>query len=196
MKTVGEIKERTGGGKKRWLAVFRDAARGSKVRRILFDSKAVAAIELAFILPVLLCMVFAIIELGRLAYFSIEVSNAANAGAQYGAQSSVYASSNEGIRQAARCDARDVTGATDTTCGGLTIKSGLTVIIQQPPLCECSSAPGTTVACVSTSCSGSSRLIEYVSVSTSWPVTPLVSWFPQSLYPPSLNGHASIRVAQ
>jgi Flp pilus assembly protein TadG len=194
MKTVGEIKERTGGGKKHWLAVFRDAARGSKVRRILFDSKAVAAIELAFILPVLLCMVFAIIELGRLAYFSIEVSNAANAGAQYGAQSSVYASSNAGMVQAARCDGRDVSGSTDTICGGSHFSSGLTVTTGQ--FCECSSAPGTTVACVSTSCSGSSRLIEYVSVSTSAPVTPLVSWFPRSLYPPQLNGHASIRVAQ
>ena len=87
MKTVDEIKGRPGGWKKRRLAVFRGAAPGSVAGKGLFGSEGVAAVELAIILPLILFSLIAVIELGRLAYYSIEVSNAAHAGAAYGAQS-------------------------------------------------------------------------------------------------------------
>jgi len=46
-----------------------------------------AMLELALVLPVLLLLTIGLIEFGRVAYYSIEVSDAARAGAQYGAQS-------------------------------------------------------------------------------------------------------------
>ena len=45
----------------------------------------VALIEFAIVLPLLMMLLIGLIEVGRLAYFTIEVSNAAHAGAHYGA---------------------------------------------------------------------------------------------------------------
>jgi len=44
-----------------------------------------ALIEFALVTPLLIMVLIGLIEVGRLAYFSIEVANAAHAGAQYGA---------------------------------------------------------------------------------------------------------------
>lgn len=44
-----------------------------------------ALVEFALILPLLILVLIGLVELGRLAYFTIEVTNAAHAGAQYGA---------------------------------------------------------------------------------------------------------------
>src|SRR4051812_20722057 len=48
-------------------------------------------VELALVLPLLLLVLVGVTEIGRYAYFDILVSNAARAGAQYGAQSVVHA---------------------------------------------------------------------------------------------------------
>ncbi len=59
-------------------------------------------------LPVLLLLAVGIIEFGRLAYYAIEVSNAARAGAQYGTQSLALASDSADITGAAQNDAPDI----------------------------------------------------------------------------------------
>ena len=174
---MGEINGRPGGWKKRWPAVFRGAAPGDEVGQVLFGSGGAAAVELALMLPFLVFMLITVVELGRLAYFSIEVSNAAHAGAQYGAQSEVTAASNAGMVQAALNDGYNVTGLTAT--------AGY--------FCECSTGTSV-VSCVLASCSGS-RLIEYVQVNTSATVKPLVQYpgIPASY---NLSGSAIMRVAQ
>jgi len=64
-----------------------------------------ALVELAFILPVVLLLLIGVIELGRFAYISILVGNAARAGALYGAQGFTKAIANSpGITAAARND--------------------------------------------------------------------------------------------
>src|SRR5580704_13108987 len=55
-------------------------------------------IELAFVIPFLLLV--GIIEIGRFAFYSIVVANAARAGAQYGAQSLATAADTTGISTA------------------------------------------------------------------------------------------------
>jgi Flp pilus assembly protein TadG len=70
--------------------------------------KGQAILELALMLPVLLLLAVGIIEFGRLAYFAIEVSNAARAGAQYGTQSLALASDSADITDAAQNDAPDI----------------------------------------------------------------------------------------
>jgi Flp pilus assembly protein TadG len=61
-------------------------------------------VELALLLPVLLTLMIGLIEIGRYAYFDILISNAARAGAQYGAQSLIQAADKNGIIAAAQND--------------------------------------------------------------------------------------------
>src|SRR5580704_18833025 len=61
-------------------------------------------VEMALLLPVLLTLMIGLIEIGRYAYFDILISNAARAGAQYGAQSLIQAADVAGIRTAAQND--------------------------------------------------------------------------------------------
>ncbi|MBV8515494.1 MAG: pilus assembly protein [Acidobacteria bacterium] len=61
-------------------------------------------VELALLLPLLLLLMVGVIEIGRYAYFDILVSNAARAGAQYGAQSLIQAADVDGITTAAQND--------------------------------------------------------------------------------------------
>jgi Flp pilus assembly protein TadG len=115
-------------------------------------------------------------ELGRLAYASIEVSNAAHAGVQYGAQSHTDAADNAGMRTAATLDAPDVPGISATASH----------------FCKCSN--GTTSNCLVTDCS-TSRIIEYVQVTTTATVDPkiYVPGLPRSY---TVNGNAIMQVMQ
>jgi Flp pilus assembly protein TadG len=61
-------------------------------------------IELAFVLPLLLLLCLGIIEIGRFAYISILVGNAARAGAAYGSQSLIRSADKSGITTAATND--------------------------------------------------------------------------------------------
>ena len=61
-------------------------------------------VELAMLLPLLLLLLVGLLEIGRYAYFDILISNAARAGAQYGAQSLIQAADVGGIRTAAQND--------------------------------------------------------------------------------------------
>lgn len=83
-------------------------------------------VELAFVVPLLLLLLIGIIEIGRFAFYSIVVSNAARAGAQYGAQSLATAADAAGISTAAKNDGQGGTGLTVTSnqlcgCSGATL---------------------------------------------------------------------------
>lgn len=54
-------------------------------------------LELVVVLPVLILLAIGVIEFGRVYYTSLAVANAARAGAEWGARSSVNASSTAGI---------------------------------------------------------------------------------------------------
>jgi TadE-like protein len=84
-------------------------------------------VELAFMLPLLLLLLVGIIEIGRFAFYSILVANAARAGAQYGSQSLAAAADAPGIRTAGTNDAP-----------GIVAPNTLTVSSTQR--CGCSSA--------------------------------------------------------
>jgi Flp pilus assembly protein TadG len=75
-------------------------------------------VEVALLLPVLLLLLVGLIEIGRYAYFDILISNAARAGAQYGAQSLIQAADVAGIRTAAQNDGlAAMTITTTQQCG-------------------------------------------------------------------------------
>jgi Flp pilus assembly protein TadG len=136
-------------------------------------------IEMAFVLPLLLLLLLGTIELGRMAYFSIEVRNAALAGAEYGMQSTVNASNAAGIQTAAVNDGPNVPGLSATPA----------------PTHSCVCSTGSTAPnCALSDCTGS-RLIEYVQVNTTATVTTLFHYpgVPSSFV---LNGKAVMRVEQ
>jgi len=81
-------------------------------------------LELALLTPMLLALVLGTIEMGRFAYISILVGNAARAGAAYGAQSLVQSVDTNGIQTAADNDFQNngqnvsnLTVNSSTSCG-------------------------------------------------------------------------------
>src|ERR1019366_9541816 len=62
-------------------------------------------LEFAFMLPFMMLLLLGIAEIGRAAFISITVSNAATAGAEYGSQNGTTAADFPGMQNAALCDA-------------------------------------------------------------------------------------------
>jgi Flp pilus assembly protein TadG len=134
-------------------------------------------LEVALLTPLLLLLLVGIFEVGRFAYYSIEVSNAARAAVQYGAQSLADARDTVGLKQAAMNDSPDLSGLTVTP----------TV------LCACSESPSAYVACPALGCAG--HPVVFVQVNTTANITPFFHYpgFPTTF---PANGHAIMRVAQ
>jgi YD repeat-containing protein len=76
-----------------------------------------ALLELAFMLPILLVLLLGVIEIGRYAYISILIQNAAQAGAFYGAQGNGFSTDATGITHAAQYDYAGATSGTSSTNG-------------------------------------------------------------------------------
>jgi Flp pilus assembly protein TadG len=135
-------------------------------------------LEMALLTPVLLLLMIGIIEVGRFAYYSIEVTNAARAAVQYGAQNLADSRDSVGLRQAALNDASDVSG----------------INVNPTVLCACSESPSTYVAlCPAIGCSG--HPVVFVQVDTTANISPLFHYpgFPSTF---TANGHAIMRVSQ
>ena len=77
---------------------------GLRLSRRIRRESGQSLLELALVAPMLLMLLVGIIEIGRFAYYSILVANAARAGAQYGAQNLATAADSAGITVAAQQD--------------------------------------------------------------------------------------------
>jgi Flp pilus assembly protein TadG len=133
-----------------------------------------ALVELALSLPILMLIMVGITDFGRYSYAAIEVSNAAHAGVQYGAQNHATASDTLGMQVAAIEDAANLTGMTAT------------------PSHFCACSDGTSSNCTAGSCTGSTRMIEFVQVNTAATINPIFQ-YTSTL---TLNGQAILRVEQ
>ena len=122
------------------------------------DSRGVAAIEFAMIVPVLLFMLIAIVDMGMGVYADMQVQNAAQAGAQYAIAHGYTASS---ISSA-------VTSA--TSFSGITVSSGPT------KFCGCPSSTGVTTATCSSTCANGTSAGTYVTVTASGTYTTLIPY--------------------
>jgi Flp pilus assembly protein TadG len=152
------------------MCSYRNAAR---------DDKGQAFVELALVLPIYLLLLVGAAEVGRIAFASIEVSNAARAGVSYGAQNHATASDTAGIRTAATQDEIDLTA----------IQPVVTLV------CTCSSGTAITCANAATNCLSPNRIIESVQVQTYAVVSTLFNFpgIPSSF---TLGGYAIMRVEQ
>jgi len=140
-----------------------------------------ALLELALLLPFLLLLTIGIIEIGRLAYFSIEVSGAARAGAQYATQSLALAAA-----AAATPDETNITSAASNEAPD--IGAGLTVTAVQTCGCPGSAAGGCPAA-------GCTYPLVYLTVRTTFTLAPLFQYpgFPSSF---PLTGLSTMPVRQ
>jgi Flp pilus assembly protein TadG len=99
------------------------AARISKPRLRLGSQSGQSLVELALLTPILLLLIIGIVEMGRYAYLSIVLGNAAESGALYGAQNLANSADTTGIKAAAQNDYNDgqsLSGLkvdSTTTCG-------------------------------------------------------------------------------
>lgn len=84
------------------------------LRALRKSDAGVAAVELAMALPLLALLAVGVADFGRMYFTTIAVTNAARAGAYYGAQSTVKSGNFTAIEQATRNDAADL-GAIDVT---------------------------------------------------------------------------------
>ena len=154
-----------------YLNNFRTQCTQLQRRRALRRQSGQALIELAFVVPLLLLLLLGVIEVGRYAYISILVGNAAHAGASFGSQSHQQANDSTGIANAAYYDFAGATSGTTQT-NGLTAGT-LTVTSAQS--CGCNSSGSVvTYACTLAlgnpnpgSCPTGSRWVVFVSVTAS-----------------------------
>lgn len=145
-------------------------------RAILRTDAGQSLVEFAILTPVVLLLLVGAIEIGRLAYLSILVNNAARAGVSYGAQNLATAADNTGMQTAALNDGQNI--------------AGLTAVASH----YCTCADGSSASCLATDCAGSHRLV-YVQVNTTGLFRSLMGYpgFPASY---TVNGKAVMRVAQ
>ncbi|WP_263365942.1 TadE/TadG family type IV pilus assembly protein [Edaphobacter bradus] len=156
---------------------------GTSGRRMaLCNDHGSSLVELALCMPFLLLLLVGIADFGWIAYSYIELGNATNAGAQYAAQSTTYAAPNNqpAISAAVNNDAANLSGITTTVTNTCTCSDGSAVS-------SCLNA--------ATTCTGTARIITNVTVTTSMPISPFISWtgIPTSI---TLHGQATMRVEE
>ncbi len=128
-----------------------------RIRKRVKEEKGQALVELALTLPALVLLLVAAAEFARVSYASIEVSNAAMAAVQYGAQTANTAGDTVGIQAVAQSDALDLTSGVLTATA---TKS-----------CICSNGSAST--CLSTDCSGA-YIETILTVKTQATIDPLI----------------------
>jgi Flp pilus assembly protein TadG len=159
-------------------SLFNDHWRPKGHLRTTGRESGASLIEFALFLPLLMATLFGMLNLGRFAYLTIEISSAAHAGAQYGSLHQANANNNTQIEQAACNDVPDIP-ACSSTCSGSATSNCLTV--PTPTLaCYCSNAPGTAISC-SSSCSAPAVQIDNLTVTATGTFN---SWIP---FPPFTN---------
>lgn len=143
-----------------------------------FAERGQSLAEMALLTPLLLLLLVGTIEIGRFAYYGIEVASAARAGVQYGAQSLTDSSDLAGITLAARNDAPEV--------------SSLSVTSQNR--CACSNSPANYVGCPARGCALGHALV-FLEVDTTAQIQPLFRYpgLPSTF---TAEGQAIMRVAQ
>jgi Flp pilus assembly protein TadG len=110
--------------------------------------KGQSAVELAVAVPLLLLLLLAGTDFGRIFYMSSGVASAARAGAQYGSQSVITAANAAGMVAAAKTDGSNVTAMT-ATASQCTCATSSTVTAC--PSGYCTNAPQATFVTVQTS---------------------------------------------
>jgi Flp pilus assembly protein TadG len=184
-------------GKTRTSLAIGRWSRGRQGPAILVSPSGQSLLEVALLTPMLLVLLLGAIEMGRYAYISILVGNAARAGAAYGARNLVLSMDAGGIQTAAENDFQNngqnttsLVVSSSTSCGCDTGGSLPTLT----NLCSTHSDAG--LAVTITNCSnGGGHWVVMVSVTASGTFTPIFNYpgIPNQLM---VSNTATLRVAQ
>lgn len=138
--------------------------------------KGQSSVELAVAVPLLLLLLLAGTDFGRIFYMTSGVASAARAGAQYGSQSVITAANAAGMVAAAQTDGSNVTSMTATAA-------------------QCTCATSSTVSACPTGYCTNAPQATFVTVQTSVVFKTLVTWpgIPSST---TLAGKAIMQVQQ
>ena len=140
----------------------------------IFGCEGSSLVELALLTPLFVLLLAGSVDLGRACYAAIEVSAAANAGAQYGVQNPT---DTVGMQKAALLNGANLNGLSTSASWG----------------CECSDGSGASASCTSTpTCSA--NVVKYVLVKTSMTYQPTIGFpgIPSGL---GLKGTSRMRAA-
>jgi len=107
-------------------------------------------VEVAVVAPVLVLLLLAAADFGRIFYTNVALNNAVRAGAQYGSQSRVTAANATGIRNAVTTDASNITLSGTPSVSQCTCISGSNVAVCTSTY-PCSDNPGATFVTVTAS---------------------------------------------
>ena len=166
------------------------------------DNCGAALVELALTTPLFILLLMGSVELGRIAYYAIEVANAARAGASFGAVNKGNAADDANILNAAKSDAPDLPNLIATpnhSCVCETIdnstKPAITSfnpsITSSPATVGCKTA--IIDACTASSGTSTQKVIYFVTVSTQADVDPMVH-LPGLPNVYTLRGYSALRV--
>lgn len=158
------------------------------------DNRGAALVEVAVTAPIFLLLILGAYELGRVAYFSIEVENAARTGATYGAVNVANATS-ANVAQAAKDDAPNLSLSVTqgTACVCETVTSSGSTFTPSSGSASCTSAAIT--GCTAENATSVHNVIGYVTVSTQATINSIVSipGIPSSY---TLHGYSQLRILQ
>lgn len=167
------------------------------------DNRGSAFVELALVLPLLAFVIIGAAELGRVAYYAIELASAARAGAAYGSQNTqtagedgtIASGTNDAIELAATNDAANIAitfpSAPGNYCVCETVNSTSGTVSDTASIL-CGTAPAG--YCASSTVTGTTNtIISYVQVNTQATVRTMFHYpgIPTSF---TLNGYAIMRV--
>lgn len=157
-------------------------------------------VELALISPLFVLLMFGSIELGRIAYYAIEIQNAARAGASYGSVNIGNATTViSNIQQAAKNDAPDISNlvvvSPGTTCVCETIDTATGTPTFNPSSGTTSCSSSTITSCTVVSAASIQSVVGYVTVSTQASISPIVR-IPSLPSTYTLNGYSALRILQ
>jgi Flp pilus assembly protein TadG len=142
--------------------------------------------EFALMLPLLCLLLIGVVEIGRAAYISMEVSNGATAGVEYGSQNPTTMVDITGMETAAANES-NVSAMNANATYGCTCDQG-----SGAPAQSCTYPVPAQGSCASVSC-GDGQLVQCVQVTTQATFTPIFS-FPGLPASYSSHGAAVMRV--
>lgn len=177
----------------------------------LHDNRGGALVELALTIPFLIFTTLGGAELARVAYFAIELTGAARAGASYASQNVVYASEPANIEAAAQDEVPNITldwasagppavagaAAPTTACVCETIPTNGTATSYYPSSGTTSCTDPKIISCTGLTTTDTFTVVEYTSVATQAKLPAmfnLSAFGIQSSY--TLQGFATMRVLQ
>lgn len=152
----------------------------SRSRALPQGPRGQSAVEFAMIASIVLIVLLAVADFGRMFYVSIALNNAARAGAQYGSQSLITAADSSGMAAAVDNDATNISNLSTPSTS----------------LCGCASSlpANVTNTCPSSYCTNNPDAI-YVTVTASAPFNTITKYpgIPSST---TLSGTAIMQVQQ